>query len=409
MMDKLHLLVPLSWRNLWRNPRRTILTIAVVAAGLWSVLIFATLLSAWSRSCRDTTLKLIVGQAEIHAAGYLDDPTAAHSFALPAGLQGLLRSPVVAAYSKRVRLSAIVQSEYKTLPITLVGVNPEAERKLSVLPQQVLRGRYLSGPNDRGIFLGRDLLRRLKSRVGKRVVLLLQNKEGAKVEAAFAVIGEFSAPEGVEAEFGFSGIRTVQVMAKLDGRISEVAFNVNDDASLSPLLTSMRKRAPTLDIQSWASLTPLAYAISVFFDEFAIMWLWLMFVLMAIGIVNTQLMAVLERRREFGLLQAIGMRAQLVLFEVAIESTILIGLGVGVGVLLSVASVAAFHNGLDLGFLGPGAELVGAGRVLYPTVDPLKFAIYSLVIWVLSVAATLWPARRASHVRPVEAMARTAA
>jgi len=127
---------------------------------------------------------------------------------------------------------------------------------------------------------------------------------------------------------------------------------------------------------------------------------------MAIGIVNTQLMAVFERTREFGLLQALGMRPRLVLFDVALESGLLIGIGVLFGIVLAVISVHAFHSGIDLGFLGRGAELVGAGRILYPRVNVGDFVMYSAIIWGLGVIATLWPARRASRISPVEAMRR---
>lgn len=407
MIGRLRLLLPLAWRNLWRNPRRTVITVLVVSVGLWSILVFAVLLSAWSDSSRDTTLKLMTGEGQIHHMGYRDDPTVAHRMAPPAGaLAKILASPAVTGFAPRVRISAIVQSEYKTLPMTLAGVVPADERRLSVIPTDIAVGHYLDGPRDTGIVLGRNLAKRLKTRVGKRVVVMAQDKNGKLAERAFRVVGLFTANQQTEDEFAFTGIETAQAFTGIGQDISEIVFDAASDETLPSLLANLRKAAPGLDIQSWKTLAPMAYAVSTFFNEFVMMWLWVMFALMAIGIVNTQLMAVFERTREFGLLQALGMRPRLVLFDVALESGLLIGIGVLFGIVLAAISVHAFPEGIDLGFLGRGAELVGAGRILYPRVNAPDFVLYSTIVWGLGVIAALWPARRASKVSPVEAMRR---
>jgi len=405
MMAKLRMLLPLAWRNLWRNPRRTLITMLVISVGLWSILTFAVLLRAWSVSSRDTTLKLMTGEGQIHAQGYRDDPTVAHRLPPPdAKLMTALHARDITAYGERVRISAIVQSEYKTLPVTLVGAVPTAERKLSVLPSQIAAGHYLAGPNDIGIVLGRNLAKRLKTRVGKRVVVMAQAADGHLAERAFQVVGLFAGPQNAEDEFAFTGLHTAQAFTGIGGDISEIVFDTTGDAVLPAVLAAFKRAAPNDDVQSWKTLEPLSYAVSSFFNQFILIWLWIMFALMAFGIVNTQLMAVFERTREFGLLQALGMRPRLVLLEVALESVFLVGLGVLLGAALSLATVTAFPKGLDLGFLARGAELVGAGHILYPVIVPSDFVTYSLIVWVLGVIATLWPARRASKISPVEAM-----
>jgi ABC-type lipoprotein release transport system permease subunit len=407
MIGRLRFLVPLAWRNLWRNPRRTLITLLVVSVGLWSILVFAVLLQAWSASSRDTTIRLMTGEGQIHAAAYLDDPTAAHAMAMPSGkLAQLLTSPEVSAHAPRVRVNAIVRSEYKTLPITLAGVAPRAERAVSDIPDHIAQGSYLTGPEDGGIVLGRNLAKRLKTRLGKRVVVMAQDTQGRLAERAFQVTGLFAASEQAEDEFAFTGLATAQHLTGLGGEISEIAFDARDDAALPSLISQLKAAAPGLDIQSWKTLAPLSYAVSTFFNEFIMMWLWMMFALMAIGIINTQLMAVFERLREFALLRALGMRPRLVLSEVALESTLLIGIGVAIGIVLAILTTFAFAGGLNLGFLGRGAEALGAGRILYPKVDPGGFALYSAIVWVAGIAAALWPAWRASRVSPVEAMIR---
>jgi len=135
-----------------------------------------------------------------------------------------------------------------------------------------------------------------------------------------------------------------------------------------------------------------------------LVWLWVMFIMMAFGIVNTQLMAVFERIREFGLMQALGMRPRMIVAIVTLESIALVGLGTIIGMIAAVAAIRALADGIDISFFGKGAAMFGAGQMLYPQLDFPQLLEMSLVIWVLGVAVTLWPARRAAKSSPVEAM-----
>lgn len=401
----LHLLLPLAWRNLWRNPRRTIITVLVVGVGVWSILIFSVLLKAWGLSSRDATIRLMTGEVQIHAPGYLDDPTAARRMKPPAaGLLRALHAPAVKAYAPRVRISAIVKSEYKTLPVTLSGVDPAAERQLSTLPGQIASGRYLVGPDDNGIVLGRNLATRLKTRIGKRVVVMSQAADGHLAERAFRVVGLFAAARQAEDGFAFTGLTSAQSFVGIGRDVTEIALALKTEDALDATVASLKASSPGLDIRDWKSLEPMTYAVSTFFNSFIMLWLWVMFALMTFGIVNTQMMAVFERSREFGLLQALGMRPKAILGEVALETVLLVGVGVVLGIGAACACVAAFPEGIDLGFLGRGAEYVGAGKVLHPQIDIADFVFYGAIVWVLSTLVALWPARRAARINPVEAM-----
>ncbi|WP_374575274.1 ABC transporter permease [Phenylobacterium sp.] len=409
MTDTLALLAPLAWRSLWRNPRRTVITLIVVAAGLYSILCFAALLDAWARSSRDAALDLLTGSGQIHAQGYLEDATVGRRMAPPAGaLEAALKTPAVGAWAARVRVPAVIQSEYKTLPVTLLGVHPEQERVISTLPREIAQGRYLKADGDIGVVLGAHLAKRLKTRVGKRVIVMAQDDSGALAQRSYEVTGLFAGNLDAEDQFAFTGIDTAQAMLGIGRDISEVSFKVADDKALAGVVAGLRRAAPGLDVRPWTTLSPMAAAMDSFMRAFVYIWLWIMFVLMAIGIINTQLMAVFERMREFGLLQALGMRPRLILAEVLLESAMLIGLGVLIGAGLSVLTVLALSGGLDLHFLAQGAEFFGVGHVLYPRLAPLQVLEISLLIWVLGVIVALWPARKAAASSPVEVMSHAA-
>jgi ABC-type lipoprotein release transport system permease subunit len=186
--------------------------------------------------------------------------------------------------------------------------------------------------------------------------------------------------------------------------VSEISFDAAPGVGLGDAVAAMAHAAPGLDTQSWETLEPLAFTVQSFSQTYVAVWLMVMFVLMAIGIVNTQLMAVFERTREFGLMQALGMRPRMIVAQVVLESALLIGLGVAIGVGLMGLTVLPFAGGLDLGPLGESMESYGASSILYPKLDARDAVTVALVIWVLGIAITIWPARSAARTSPALAM-----
>jgi ABC-type lipoprotein release transport system permease subunit len=407
-MKKSGLFFSLAWRNLWRNPRRTGLVLVAVGVGVWSMLTCTAALQAWSESSLDAALKDMTGQGQIHAREYLDDPGVGHCLAPPSGeLLALLNGPAVRQWASRVRVPAAIQSEYETWPVSMIGIDPNHEQGLSFIATAVTEGRALDGIDAPGILLGRKLAKRLRTDIGKRVVVLSQDSSGALAERGFVIVGLFSAAPEAEDGYAFVGMKQAQEMLRMGQAVSEIAFDLRDGEDLPGFITRLRRAAPDLDIKSWETLRPLTKAITQIMDGFIQVWIVILFVLMAFGIVNTIMMSLHERVRELALLQALGLRPGLIFVQVTLESALLVVLGVAAGSALAFATIQSFHNGLDLGFLARGSQWFGAGKVLYPKFNALQFIGTGLLVWVLGIVAGLWPTWRIVRRVPMEAINRS--
>ncbi len=404
-MESFKLLAPLAWRNLWRNTRRTIITLIVVSVGLWSVLSVSSFMTAWAQSSRDATLRLLYAQGQIHAEGYLDNPGIHRLMGPPEGaLLSALNAPEVSNWVARLELPAVVQSEYKTLPVSVLGVVPEAERRISSVPEKLVEGRYLTGPEDDGAVIGLNLAKRLKTALGRRVILMITGTDGWLEERSFDVVGIYDADTAFEDTYVFTGQKAMQQMVGLENQIAQIAFEVPDEAALDAVVASLQAAAPDLDVRQWRQLSLIMGAMDATMGSVVYVWMSVMMVMMSIGVINTQLMAVFERTHEFGLIRALGLKPGHVLALVALESILLIGLGVLIGMAAGAATVWGLSGGIDLSAFSKALEAFKSGEVLYLKIKPMDYVVFPLAIWALGVAVALWPAWRAAKISPVEAM-----
>ncbi|MCK5662765.1 MAG: ABC transporter permease [Thiotrichaceae bacterium] len=400
------LLIILAWRNLWRYPRRTSIILIAIAIGIWSMLSMSAFIRGMMEQHVNDTISNFVGHISIHAPGYRDDPVIDHSMPQPnEHLLHLLNEKVWAA---RVRVPAVVSSERETMGVTLLGIAPAQEQALSFIADAVTDGRYLNNVEDKGIILGRKLVERLETGLGKRVVLGSQNHSNEIVERGFRVVGIFdSKTENIETQFVFVGRHIAQKMLQMQDNISELALLSKDRNELENLLQKLRATSPDLDIQTWQTIAPLARVIVNVFEGFLFIWYFVVFIAIAFGLVNTLLMAVFERTREIGLFQALGMKPHWIVGQVLFESLFLLAIGLVVGNLMTWVTLILTAEGLDFSRYAAGYEMAGLSSLIYMVLNMSDILTANMLIIGLGLLASLYPAWRATRYVPVEAITRT--
>lgn len=402
------LITTLAWRNLWRHKRRTVMILFAFALGAWSMVVIAAISRGSMEQQLNNAILNLVGHIQLHAPGYRDDPVIDHRFPPPGdALRAVLDADGIRMWASRIRVPAMVASERESAGVTLIGIEPERERGLSFIPDSITDGRYLQSSDDAGLLLGRKLAEKLETGLGRRVVLLTQDPKNQLADRGFRVVGIFDTqPQQMEEAYVFIGQATARKMLKLDNTSSEIALITPDRDRLGPLLERLRAAAPHLDVAPWTEVEPLLVLTQKITDAILLIWYVIVFAAMSFGLINTLLMAVFERTREFGLFQALGMPPRHILDQVLVESLILLTLALVLGNLLSAATLAALRDGIDLSSVAEGMELVGVAPVIYPAWVLSDTLMANSLVFVLGLAASLYPAWRAARHVPMDAITR---
>ena len=403
----------LAWRNIWRNPRRTIVILIAVFIGVWSMVLLGALMRGIAVGMIKNGIATLTGDIQIHHQGYHDDPAIENSISHPQGLEKTLNEllPAGALWSNRVRVNAIANNARHSSGVTMVGIDPAKEAKVSFIGTAISSGRYLEPNDSNGILIGDALLEKFETKIGHKLVLMSQAANQEIASRAFRIVGVFKAEmESTEKQFVFVTLSASQKMLKLDAGISEISILLPQEYERLEVDHKLKSALPhdKFEIQSWQELLPFQTAYLRILDGFMWFWFLIVFVAMGFGIVNTTLMAVFERMREFGLMKALGMKPGWILREVLVESFLILICGMFIGNFMGFLSIYALSGtGIDLSALAAGAEYAGMTRIIYPAVAIKDVIVSNLTVLLLGLLVSLYPAIKASRFTPVQALAHT--
>jgi ABC-type lipoprotein release transport system permease subunit len=356
---------------------------------------------------RDAIFNL-TGHVKIFAQQYVDDPVIEHTLAEPRPeLLSALNDPLIRRWVMRVKVPGVVSSERESAGITMVGVDPESERGVSVAGKVVSEGRGLEGPDDKGVVVGRKLLEDLRTQAGKRVVFTTRDTPGEIADRGFRIVGVFDAElQSTETSYAFFGRQTLQKMLKAEGRLSEVSVVAKERDEVGSIEGRLREVEPDLDIRNWLELEPLIDAMTRMQDGFLYLWFGVVMVCVSFGLVNTLFMSVFERSREIGVMQALGMRQGFLITQIFVEAVVLILLGSGLGVLAGIAGSEVLSGGIDISAFARGMNQAGIGTMIYPSLHAGDMIMIVLLMVVIGGLGSLYPAWSTAKQRPMEAITR---
>jgi ABC-type lipoprotein release transport system permease subunit len=303
---------------------------------------------------------------------------------------------------------AVLASERDSRGVVLLGIDPSAEAALGSLPHEIIAGRFLDSVDDRGVVLGASLARRLETELGKRVVLMSQDPDNDVADRGARVVGIYKARlEGAEDVFVYSGLTVTQAMLGIGTDVSEIAVTAHDYRLMGEWYKAIAEVAgPGVEVLPWPQLDYFLDSLLRVQDGFSLVFMVVIFLALSFGLVNTLVMAVFERVREIGLMQALGMRPGLILAQVLVESVYLLSLGLLLGNVIAWLSIKPLESGIDISAVAQGVEMMAMGTTLYPALALQDMVMATVVVLGLGLLASVLPAWRAANLDPVRALSR---
>lgn len=411
-------LLVLAWRNLWRRRRRTVITLVSISAGFGIAVMFVGLADGSHNSMTRNAIRLGEGHLTVQPKGYIESP-ANHKFladgdGMAERIGGL---GIPGRFDPRVALQVLASTPHNSTGAGLEGLDPLADHRAEFFRPRLVDGEWLEPGDERGILIGDGMARKLKARVGGKVVLMAGSRGGDSQAHLARVRGIFDTGVGELDDFlalGDIGLARRFLEGEgadpAAGPLTRVAVFLDDADGLSHWkgrLTELAGdgRAAVLD---WREMMPQVVQFIALDRAGNHIFLALITVMVVFGVVNTVLMSVLERTREFGLLRALGLGRRGLMLLVLCE-TMLLGLlaiatgwAVGSGVHLWFA-----HNGFDVAAMAGGDTSI-AGTFMDPVIRSElswdRVRQLTLAVFAATLATGLYPAAKAARVTPVEAL-----
>ena len=406
-------LLKIAFRNLLRYKRRTFLTISLVTLGVVFVLVFVSVSGSFKAMMIAQNTDSMLGHLQVHRKGYVASiDTLPLNLNLKAGAVGRLEKalaaqPEIEAYSLRVKFGAMFSTFTETTNIRLNGVDPA--REFAAVP--LLAGRVLEGKKniERGeIWVPELLARGMKVKAGDTVVVIATNQDGSVNGKQLRVSAILESATGPGGRDGYIHIEDAAEVLRMDGReVSEVAVRLVDFRGLGSFterLTNLLEKElnqqgkPIFEVHSWEKLSPF-YNIARMIDVMTFFMKLMLIAIVLVSIMNVMIMAVYERIREIGTIAAIGTLPGRILSLFVLEG---LSLGIGGAILGNVVGAIVLFvlnmAGITYDF---GRQ---KGLVLQAKIDPGEVLLLSAIVIVISVAASIQPAFKASRMEPIKAL-----
>lgn len=404
----------IAWKNVWRNKLRSLIVILSIVIGLLGGLFYLAFSNGMVQNQIGTAIKTEISNIQLHNPEYLVNNEIKYSIAEPNKKLEKIRSiENVKAASSRIKSMVMISSAATGTGVSLLGINPNDEIQVSDLSTKLIDGTYFQTKLRNPIVIGEKLASKLKVKVKSKVVITTQDMNENITYGSFRVVGIFKTHNTMFDQANAFVLK--KDMANLIQYDTTTATEISVLLNHNDLTNETQTQLSTLfeneiadkqiTVRSWTEINPILKMLNEMTLQFTMIFVIIILVALSFGIINTMLMAIMERVREIGMLMAIGMSKMNVFLMIMMETVFLSLTGGIIGLTLSWVLVSITNKtGIDLSSVAEGLNAIGYSSFIKPELGIFFYFFIGSLVVVTAIFASILPARKALKLKPSEAI-----
>ena len=399
-------LIKISWRNVWRNKLRSIVVIVSVVFGILGGIIMIAMSYGLNEERMNNAVETYLSHIQIHNESFSEDYNIKHTIDNLEAIENAINNDSrVVSYSKRIILNGMISNSNGSYGIQVKGVDHAKEIKVTNTYEKLIEGEYFKSKRDNTILVGKKLADRLNLKIKSKVVITFQDENYDLTSLLYRVEGIFRSGNSRYDEANVF-VKNISISNNLSGfsGYHEIPILLTDINLRNEVKSDLIPYSSDNIIEAWDDISKdLAYANEMLA---AVLYIFMMIILsgLSFGIVNTMLMAILERKKEIGMLMSIGMSRYKIFLMICFETIFLSIVALPFGLIFSYLIVEYYAVvGIDLSIVEAGLENFGVGTRLYFKVPDEQYFIVSIMVFIIAVISSIFPSMRALKINPVEA------
>ncbi len=397
-----------AWRNIWRSPIRSGIIIAAISVGMSAGVFTTTFTKGWMNQRLEAGVETEASHMRIQQPKFGENYDLKESIPNSESIANeISKLDHINGISPRIVIQSMLASAETGTGVKIMGIDPEKEKTVTNLHSKLSEGKYFEGVKRNPILIGAKLAKKLKVKMGSKVVITVQDASGNIIGGAFRVCGIFDISSGMFEESNvFVRKNDLARLLDLESSVShEILVHLDDTELIDEQSLLLKSQYKSLLVQTWKESMPELGYINEIGNLYTYIFVIIILLALGFGIVNTMLMVILERIKELGMLMAIGMSKARIFGVLMLETVLLTFTGGFTGILIGLgATYATMKKGINLSGYADGFEDMGYSSHVYPVVEFETLVTIAILVLITGIVASIYPARKALKYNPAEAI-----